>query len=137
MRQAQGVTATTDDAAVARELATRLPQVVAGGDLAAMLPLLSPDVRWGPEEDTPGTCHSRDDVARWFGGRLREGLRARVLETAVRGPRILVALAASLPEHDEGPQERLLVLTVRGGRVADVRAADDRADAERLLAGDR
>jgi hypothetical protein len=68
------MTATTDDAAIARELATRLPEVVAGGDLAAMLPLLSPDVRWGPDgDDTPDTCHSRDDVARWFGGRLRGG----------------------------------------------------------------
>ena len=126
------MTATTDDAAVARELAIRLPEVVAGGDLAAMLPLLSPDVRWGPDgEDTPQTCHSRDDVARWFGGRLREGLKARLVETTVRGPRILLALAASLPDGEN--REQLLVLTVRGGRVADVRSAFDREHAERLL----
>jgi ketosteroid isomerase-like protein len=135
MRHAGGMTATTDDAAVARELATRLPDVVAGGDLAAMLPLLSPDVRWGPDEDTPDTCRSRDDVARWFGGRLRDGLRARVVETTVRGPRILLALSATLPEDAEEPQERLLVLTVRGGRVADVRAAYDRDHARHLLEG--
>jgi ketosteroid isomerase-like protein len=135
MREAGGMTATTDDAATARELAARLPDVVAGGDLAAMLPLLSPDVRWGPDEDTPDTCHSRDDVARWFGGRLRDGLRARVVETTVRGPRILLALSATLPEDAEEPQERLLVLTVRGGRVADVRAAYDRDHARHLLEG--
>jgi hypothetical protein len=126
------MTATTDDAAIARELATRLPEVVAGRDLAAILPLLSPDVRWGPDgEDTPQTCHSRDDVARWFGGRLREGLRARLVETTVRGPRILLALAASLPDGESS--ERILVLTVRGGQVADVRSASDRDHAERLL----
>jgi hypothetical protein len=129
------VTAATDDAAVARELAARLPEVVASGTVEAVLPLVSPDVRWGPEDDTPQTCHSRDDVARWFGGRLRDGLRARVVECTVRGPRILLTLAASLPEHDARPQERLLVLTVRGGRVADVRATADRDAAERLLDG--
>jgi len=129
------VTATTDDAAIARELATRLPEIVAGGDLAAVLPLLSPDVRWGPDgEDTPQTCHSRDDVARWFGGRLRAGLQPRLVETAVRGPRILMALAASLPDGDS--RERILVLTVRGGRVVDVRSAFDREHAERLLEPD-
>lgn len=128
------MTGTTDDAATARELAARLPEVVGGGDLAAILPLLSPDVRWGPDgEDTPETCHSRDDVARWFGGRLRQGLRARVVETAVRGPRILLALAASLPEHPGATREQILVLTVRGGQVADVRSATDRAHAEQLL----
>jgi hypothetical protein len=126
------MTSTTDDAAIARELATRLPEVVAGRDLAAILPLLSPDVRWGPDgEDTPQTCHSRADVARWFGGRLREGLRARLVETTVRGPRILLALAASLPDGESS--ERILVLTVRGGQVADVRSASDRDHAERLL----
>jgi hypothetical protein len=74
-------------------------------------------------------------VARWFGGRLRDGLRARVVETTVRGPRILLALSATLPEDAEEPQERLLVLTVRGGRVADVRAAYDRDHARHLLEG--
>jgi hypothetical protein len=135
MREAGGVTAATDDAAIARELAARLPEVVASGTVEAVLPLVSPDVRWGPEDDTPQTCHNRDDVARWFGGRLRDGLRARVVECTVRGPRILLALAASLPGQDDGPQERVLVLTVRGGRVADVRAATDRNHAEHLLDG--
>ena len=129
------MTATTDDAAIARELAARLPEAVAGATVESVLPLLSPDVRWGSEDDTPQTCHSRDDVARWFGGRLRHGLRARVVECVVRGPRILLALAASLPEHGEEPQERILVLTVRGGQVVDVRAAADRDHGERLLEG--
>ncbi|MCW3045460.1 MAG: SnoaL-like protein [Actinobacteria bacterium] len=46
----------------AQAIARRLTSALEARDLESLGNLLAPDVRWGGEEDTPQTCHSRDDV---------------------------------------------------------------------------
>jgi hypothetical protein len=89
-------------------------------------------VRWGGEEDTEDTCHSRADVLRWY-TRLRDrGVRARVAEVLDLGDAVVLELA--LTGHEDDPQDELRarlfqVFRIGDGLVVDIRGFPERADA--------
>ncbi|MCW3036311.1 MAG: SnoaL-like protein [Actinobacteria bacterium] len=51
-----------EDRQDAQAIARRLTRALEARDLESLGEILALDVRWGGEEDTPQTCHSRDDV---------------------------------------------------------------------------
>jgi ketosteroid isomerase-like protein len=100
---------------------------MASGDLDELFALLAPDARWGAPEEPVPTCSN------WYREARDAGESASVNETFVRGENIVVGLVLS--GVDSGPEHRRRgelwqVLTVRDGRIAEIRDFDDRRDAE-------
>jgi hypothetical protein len=111
-------------------VATRLREAFEAGDLALLEPLLHPDVRWGGEEDTPQTCHSRSDVLAWYRRLHAAGLRARVTETVVRDQAVVVGVELTGPErglYGERPNQVFQVFRLSAGLVTDIRGYPHRA----------
>jgi len=98
------------------------------GDLDQLAPLLAPDVRWGGDEDTEQTCHTRGQVLAWYQGLRLQGVRVQVLETQIRGDAVVLRMAVQWPRGWDGAdlhrstQEQ--VFRVRDGLVVDIRADD-------------
>jgi len=96
--------------------------------------LLHPDVQWGaPGDPSPG-CQNRDQVLAWYQRSRDEGVRARVTGADVHGDKIVVSLRVTgrgVPDAG-GAVERWQVLTVRDGRIADIRAFERRDDADAM-----
>jgi len=102
------------------------------GDLAAYRDLLAPDVRWGPADEPEWGCKDRWEVLRWYRAARNRGMRATVDEVAVGDGCLMVGLTVSgTPAAAEqgGKAARWQVLTVRDGKVSDIRGFDDRAAA--------
>ena len=101
------------------------------GDLDVIRDLLDPGARWGaPEGPNDYDCQNRDQVIAWWSGARAAGARAAVTEVTAGAGALLVGLEVTgIPAADEagGAVERWQVLTLRGGRVADIRGFDDRA----------
>jgi ketosteroid isomerase-like protein len=106
---------------------------MASGDLDELFALLAPDARWGAPEEPVPTCSNRDQIIDWYREARDAGESASVNETFVRGENIVVGLVlsgvSSGPEHRRRG-ELWQVLTVRDGRIAEIRDFDDRRDAE-------
>jgi ketosteroid isomerase-like protein len=125
-----------DDASAAPEsavLTERVRSALESGDLDAIRDLLDPSARWGaPEGPNDADCHNRDQVIAWWGGARAAGARAVVTEVTAGTGTFLVGLEVTgTPAAREagGAAERWQVLTVRGGRIADIRGFDNRAAA--------
>src|SRR6516162_1939624 len=83
-----------------------------------------------PEGPSEFDCQNRDQVIAWWSGARAAGARAAVTEVTGGAAALLVGLEVTgIPAADEagGAVERWQVLTLRGGRVADIRGFDDRA----------
>jgi hypothetical protein len=96
--------------------------------LTQLAPLLAPDVRWGGDEDTEQTCHSRGRVLAWY-QRLRvQGVRVQVLGTRIRGDAVVLRMAVQWPEGWDDEELRrstqAQVFRVRDGVVVDIRDDD-------------
>jgi hypothetical protein len=120
------------------EVASRVKEALESADVDRFSNLLDPAVRWGAPDAPRGGCHNRDQVLAWYRMGQAAGVRARVTEIVVGSDRILVGL--SVVGHkdggDEGERDRWQVLTVRAGRVVDIRGFDDRQEAAvRMEAG--
>jgi hypothetical protein len=79
-----------------------------------------------------GGCQNRKQVVDWYRRGREAGARAQVTEVVAADDRILVGLKVTgTPAAEElgGEAERWQVLTVARGRIVDIRAFDDRADA--------
>ena len=101
-------------------------------DVSAFSALLDPDVRWGAPDAVRPSCMNRDQVLAWYQRGRDSGTRASVSEVVVFGDRLLVGLVVRGSEavvERGGTALRWQVLTVRGGRVVDIVAYDDRTDA--------
>ncbi|MFF3688062.1 nuclear transport factor 2 family protein [Streptomyces sp. NPDC002187] len=98
-------------------------------DTARLATLLDPGVRWGGEEDTDSTCHSRDDVLRWYAGLRAAGVRTRVDEVLVHGQAVILGTSIDWPHCDDPDEERpdrlFHVFRIRGGLVYDIRGCPD------------
>jgi hypothetical protein len=121
-----------NDAAVSDSIAGLLRSAFDGADLALLETLLAEEVRWGGEEDTEETCHTRGDVLRWYTRLRGRGVRARVTEVLDQGEVVILALA--LTGHDTDPDDELparlfQVFRIVDGLVVDIRGFPDRADA--------
>jgi ketosteroid isomerase-like protein len=125
-----------DDASAAPEaavLAERVKSALESGDLDAIRDLLDPGARWGaPEGPSDADCHNRDQVIAWWASARAAGAQAVVTEVTAGAGTLLVGLdVTGTPAAHEagGAAERWQVLTVRDGRIADIRGFDDRAAA--------
>jgi hypothetical protein len=125
-----------DDASAAPEsavLTERVKSALVSGDLDAIRDLLDPGARWGaPEGPSDADCHNRDQVIAWWASARAAGAQAVVTEVTVGTGTLLVGLdVTGTPAAHEagGTAERWQVLTVRDGRIADIRGFDDRAAA--------
>ena len=114
-------------------LIERVRFALESGDLDAIRDLLDPGARWGaPEGPNDADCRNRDQVIAWWASARAAGARAAVTEVTAGAGALLVGLAVTgTPAAHEagGAAERWQVLTVRGGRIADIRGFDDRKSA--------
>ena len=108
-----------EDRQDAQAIARRLTSALEARDLESLGEILAPDVRWGGEEDTPQTCHSRADVLAWYGGLHARGFRASVVEAAVEPDRIVLTLDVTRPGGGTSRNEQ--VFRIAGGRIVDIR----------------
>ena len=120
----------------ARAIAGKLRTALEQEDEELFASLLDPAVRWGGEEETPETCHRREQVvARYH--RLREsGVGVKVEETICREGVAVLALALSLPRSGrsaELPPVVYQVFRIGGGLVVDIRGFPERAKALALV----
>ncbi|KAA2253923.1 hypothetical protein F0L68_32170 [Solihabitans fulvus] len=106
--------------------AASLAAAVESGDPELLGPLLHENVRWGGEEDTADTCHSRGDVLRWYGTARANGLRVWVDETETRSGAVVCKVRIVA-----GGQEalRYQVFRVVDGLVVEIRGYPELADA--------
>jgi hypothetical protein len=125
-----------DDDSTADESAALAGQVrsaLESGDLDAIRKLLDPGAHWGgPEGPSDSDCRNRDQVIAWWARARAAGLRAAVTEVTPGAGTLLVGLEVTGPSAAPGAggvAERWQVLTVRGGRIADIRGFDDRTAA--------
>jgi SnoaL-like protein len=126
----------SDDASAAGEptgLAGRVRSALESGDLDAIGDLLGHRARWGaPEGPGDADCRSRDQVISWWASARASGARAVVTEVTAGPGTLLVGLDVSgTPAAREagGTTRRWQVLTVKGGRIVDIRGFGDRAEA--------
>jgi hypothetical protein len=112
--------------------AARLSWALESADAEVLGSLLHPRVRWGGEEESPQTCHSRSDVLGWYARLHAAGVRARVDQVVVREGALVLGLAVSGPlAGPDGPRpDRVFqVFRLAGGQVADIRGFPTRDEA--------
>jgi len=120
------------DSGTVSDLAERVSAALEAAELAAYRELLAPDAKWGPPDDPVSGCHNRDQVLAWYQRSRDEGMSARVTEVVAGRDTLLVGLkvaGTTAAVEQGGEAERWQVLTVRGGRIADIRGFDHRDEA--------
>jgi RimJ/RimL family protein N-acetyltransferase/ketosteroid isomerase-like protein len=113
-------------------IAGQVREALEAADLDGYADLLDDGARWGAPGDPVPPCRSRAQVLAWYRRGRDAGTRARVTETLVAGDKILVGLKVTGPADaptEAGEADRWQVLTVRGGRVAEITGFSDRNDA--------
>jgi ketosteroid isomerase-like protein len=128
----RGRSSVSVDRRQAERLAGLIAEALEAADLDAYAELLHPDVRWGAPGDPSPPCQNRAQVLAWYRSGREAGTRAHVTETVVAGDRILVGLRVFGNDADpgmDGEVDRWQLLTVRDGKVADIRGFDDRDEA--------
>src|SRR5437763_16718572 len=118
----------TDTDSDAAAIAERVEAALRSADLDAFTELLDPDVKWGAPDDDAPSCQNRKQVLSWYQRGRDNGVRADVTEVVPADNRLLVGLRvrgnpAAAAAGDA--VERWQVMTIRGGRVVDIRAFDD------------
>ena len=115
------------------ELTERVRLALESGDLGAIRDLLDPGARWGaPGGPHDADCRNRDQVVAWWARARAAGARAVVTEVTAGAGTLLVGLEVTgTPAAREagGAAERWQVLTLRDGRIIDIRGFDGRAAA--------
>ncbi len=112
------------------QLAHLIGIALQSADLNAYRELLDPHVSWGPPDDDVSGCHNRDEVLEWYRQARDSGVRADVVETVVKGDKILVGLNVhSTPEAEGGDELRWQILEIADGRVKDIRGFEERDEA--------
>jgi ketosteroid isomerase-like protein len=108
------------------------------GDTARLLKLVHPQLEWtylNPAESDPQpeVCHGRDQIAWALDHQARQGAATQV-EEIISSPGGQVMVVARTPGLDEqrawrNGDRNILVLTVRDGQIAAMRAFRDRDQA--------
>ena len=113
------------------ELAEQVRLALESEDLAGFAGLLDPDVRWAAPGDDVYGCHNRRQVINWYQQGRNKGTRATVSEVVTGDGKLLVGMRVRGSESEADPPEdnRWQVLTVRDGRIADIRGYDNRTEA--------
>jgi ketosteroid isomerase-like protein len=110
------------DPAVTR-LADLVRAALGAADLDAFAELLDPEVTWGAPGDPAPACQNRKQVLDWYKRGRADGRRAHVTEVLTNADKILVGMQVTTsrsPDRDL-VADRWQVLTVRAGRIADIR----------------
>jgi hypothetical protein len=113
------------------EVAGRIRAALNAPDLDGFTGILDPDVTWcAPDACTP-TRHDRRQVVAWYQRGRDEGVRWEVTETVVGARAVLVGLRIiGFCAADVGAEgERWQVLSIRGGRVCEIRGYESRDEA--------
>lgn len=121
--------AMTDTDSDASAIAERVEAALNSADLDTFTELLDPDVQWGAPDDKTPSCQNRNQVLTWYQRGRDAGVRAEVIEVVAAKDRLLVGLRVRGNPAAAGAVERWQVMTVRAGRVVDIRAFDERAEA--------
>jgi len=115
------------------EFTERIRLALESGDLDAIRDLLDPGARWGaPEGPSDADCQNRDQVLAWWARARAAGARAVVAEVTAGAGALLVGLEITgtpAARQAGGAAQRWQVLTLRGGRIVDIRGFDDRTAA--------
>ena|SRR5438067_2229879 len=119
----------TDTDSDAAAIAERVEAALRSADLDAFTELLDPDVKWGAPDDNAPSCQNRKQVLSWYQRGRDAGVRADVIEVVAAKDHLLVGLRVRGNSAEAGAVERWQVMTIRAGRVVDIRAFDDRTEA--------
>jgi hypothetical protein len=109
-------------------LAEQIKIALESADLTQFQDLLDPAVTWGAPDDDKPSCSNRKQVLDWYRRGLQAGVRASVTEVAASGSKILIGMDVT---GRDSP--RWQVLTVRDGRIADIRGFESRTEATARL----
>jgi hypothetical protein len=112
--------------------AEKLRAAVEDEDEGLLASLLDPAVRWGEEEETPETCHTREEVLAHYGQLGAAGVRARVQQAITFQHAVVLGLALTRPDSgpaSEGPAFVYQVFRFAGDKVIDIRGFPEREDA--------
>ena len=101
-------------------------------DEALLASVLDPAVRWGGEEETPETCHTREEVIAWYSQLRTAGVRARVQQAITFEHAVVLGLILTRP--DGGPASEVpafvyQVFRLTGDKVIDIRGFPERDEA--------
>jgi ketosteroid isomerase-like protein/uncharacterized glyoxalase superfamily protein PhnB len=112
-------------------VAAQLRAAFESRDLAALGAVLDDDVRWGGEEDTPETCRSRAQVLERLAHQRANGVETGVIEVVPGHQAVLLGLTVKRPVGGDFSREHNVyqVLSLRDGRVVDIRGYPERATA--------
>ena len=112
-------------------VAARLRVAVESQDLEAYGALLDDNVRWGPEEETPETCHSQQQVVARLAAQRAAGLQTQLIEVVPGDDAVLVGFNVKRPVTGGFAREHVVyqVLKLRNQLVVDIRGYGDRASA--------
>ena len=119
----------SEDNATLANLADRLRAAMDAADMDAIGELLDPNVTWGPPDDYLSGCHNRSEVLAWWGRSAQRGVRARVTEVVIGADKLLVGfkvIDSEAAAEPAGEADRWQVVSVRSGKVSDIRGFDDR-----------
>jgi ketosteroid isomerase-like protein len=110
------------------------------GDLSVLEGALDPQAKWRGIEDGPWICENRKMILTVMERNLHGGLVGRIEETVEVGERIVVAFRPDRPRDDGRPLDQgiaYVVVTMRDGRVIELKGCTDRASAMTLRADRR
>jgi ketosteroid isomerase-like protein len=113
-------------------LAARVRNAMETIDLTTMGELLAPNAKWGaPEQEVP-TCQNAQEILSWFDLAQANGVRAEIKSVDVVGGHLVVGLKV-LANKDIDPKAknrtRWQVMSVRDGRIAEIRGYETRGEA--------
>ena len=111
------------------EIGERVRAALNDADLRTVRDLLDADVQWGPPGDSGWGCHNRAEVLDWFQQALNSGVRAEVSELVVRDGKLLIGLRVRGRGAATATDERWQVMTLRAGRIVDIRGFEERVAA--------
>jgi ketosteroid isomerase-like protein len=112
-------------------LATQVRLALESADLTVMGELLAPDARWGAPEQKVPTCRNSQQILQWYEAGKNMGVRADVTEMVVIDTNIVVGLhRRARPDVASNAQDvRWQVLSVKDGRIAEIRGYETRHEA--------
>jgi hypothetical protein len=115
----------------AEEVAARLRPAFESADVAAFGEVLDENVRWGGEDETPETCHTRAQVLERLAKQRAAGMRTQVLEVVPGAEAVLVGFDVKWPVSEGFTRQRTVyqVMKVRDRHVVDIRGYGSRAEA--------
>jgi ketosteroid isomerase-like protein/catechol 2,3-dioxygenase-like lactoylglutathione lyase family enzyme len=111
--------------------AARLRAALEAGDLDAFGALLDDNVRWGGQEDTPETCHTRAEVLNRLRQRREAGVEIQVLEVTPGHDGVVAGFHVKRPVRDGFAREHTVyqVLEVRDDRIVTITPYPSREEA--------